>query len=453
MTRSTPTRMNRFDTYKVLFWVGTPMLLLVGGTITQSIRLESIIHPSHYTLNTSYQPEVDEMEQAEQGIRECTVTLISGRKITGELIRQDSLIVIIGINGIETTFQRNRVASVVILAPVAVRYNEMRNSIPDRDIDARLSLVEWLRERQAYELAISELESILLVDPNNPKAKLLHRWLTEYDKLESTSTPDAEAGDPSSAPDSAGSQRPQRNDISPLSAEQINLIRVYEIDLRDPPKIKIPDETLRTLILQNPDAFSPNEDERKALFQLPEIDKLRLLFTHKARDLYGQVQVLEDPKSMDIFRTQVHSQRGWFLNACATTRCHGGPEAGTFQVINSRPNSIETIYTNFAIIESYTLKNGTSLINYDAPERSPLLQMAMIEKNSLSPHPEIPREFSGARFRPIFRSTRDRKYRDAIDWIRSMYQPRPEYGFISQIQPEPKPNDTDEDPKSNQSEP
>jgi len=416
--------------------------LFVVATVVATIMLpptQSITHTDNSIQQVKLEQYQEPIPAIEQGIQECIITLISGRKITGELIRQNSLIVIIGIDGIETTFQRNNIASVNLLAPVAQRFQEMRESIPDDDIESRLTLVEWLRARRAYDLAIKELESVLIIEPNNPRAKLLHTWLTEYDKLGSTNTR------PNS--DDKSDQKPEnqpskgklslRNTITPLTPEQINLLRVYEIDLRNPPKIKVPDDTLKELMRRVPDAFSPNEDERKAIFKLPEIDKLRIIFTHKARDLYSQVVILEDPSSMKMFKEDVHSQRGWIINACATTRCHGGVNAGQFQLINTRSNSTETVYTNFYIIEQYTLADGSSLINYDDPQRSPLLQMAMVEKNTLTPHPEIPRDYPGTGFRPIFRSTRDRKYRDAIEWIRSMYQPRPEYEFTDPIRPEP----------------
>lgn len=437
---------------RLTFALGPLAVIVSVATITLPPTQESL--PSSYKI----QPVVLEPEresglqptdrsdhpieqadrQVEHGIQECTILLISGRRITGELIRQDSLIVVIGIDGIETTFQRNNIASVTLLPSVEDRYTEMRASIPDDDIEARLTLIEWLRARRAYTLAIRELESVLIDDPNNPRAKLLHTWLTEYDKLGSTKPRDGSKDSSPRDADKLPKNRKQlRNSIKPLTPEQVNLMRVYEIDLRDPPKLKVPDAALEELMRRKPDAFSPNESERRAIFKLSEIDKLRLIFTHKARDLYSQVNILEDPASLEAFKKNVHSQRGWVINACATTRCHGGIDAGRFQLMNSKPNSTETVYTNFFIIENYTLANGSPLINYEDPERSPLLQMGMVEKNSLTPHPEIPKDFPGTGFRPIFRSTRDRKYRDAIEWIRSMYQPRPEYGFEDRIQPKP----------------
>lgn len=373
-------------------------------------------------------------EKSGDGIRECVITLISGRTITGELIREDSGTVVIGIEGIETTFQRKNVANVVILPTVDERYESLRATIADDDIDARLSLVEWLRARKAYRTAIKELDSILIIEPNNPHAKLLHTWLAEYDKLRRQEPAAQEPQDQPAEVDPEPSPQPRqyqvkRNGLPSLSPEQLNLMRVYEIDLRNPPRLRIEDEVIIELMRLHPDAFSPNLDERKATLKLPEVEKLKLLFALKARDLYPRVLLLENPDSLERFKEQVHHGRGWLINACASTRCHGGVEAGSFRLINERPNTDETAFTNLYIIENTKLSNGLPLIDYNTPERSPLLQLAMNPSNSLLPHPQIPRDYPGPGYRPIFRHTRERKYQQAMDWIRSMYQPRPEYDF------------------------
>lgn len=432
------------------------MLLATTPTtpITQRISLAPIAFEPETQPDQNPDDQHTDAEPEHEGIRECVITLKSGRTITGELVREDSRIVVVGIEGIETTFQRRLVANVVILPPVAERYEKLRSTIAEDDIESRLALVEWLRARKAYNLALEELNEILLIEPQNPHAKLLHTWLAEYDKLSTETRPDkpAESGktpgevDPDS-PDEPTSDKEtrtyqiRRNEMPLLSEEQINLMRVYEIDLRDPPKMRISDEVMLELMKSNPDAFSPNADERQKVFNLPEIEKLKLLFTLKARDLYPRVELLENPNSLKRFKDQVHHGRGWLINACASTRCHGGVDAGSFQLINDRPHTDETAFTNLYIIENTTLSNGLPLIDFNAPERSPLLQMAVIPSNSLVPHPEIPRGYPGTGFRPIFRHTRDRKYQQAVDWIRSMYQPRPELDFdYPPAQPETSPN-------------
>ncbi len=421
---------------------------MVAGTVFVLESIPSTANPTSILIPTALrtEPDADEPTKNEpneqEGIRECVITLKSGRTITGELIREDSREVVIGIEGIETTFQRRNVALVTMLPPVSERYESLRASIPETDIDARLALVEWLRARKAYTLALEELQSILTIEPNNPHAKLLRTWLAEYDKLSDQSPgkdepakqesdqPDAnQDSDAATQGDEQREYQIKRNELPTLSEQDLNLMRVYEIDLRNPPRISIADEVMLELMRRNPDAFSPNEDERQSVLELPEVEKLKLLFSLKARDLYPKVRLLENPDSLQRFKDQVHHGRGWLINACASTRCHGGVDAGSFQLINQRPNTDETAFTNLYIIENTVLSNGLSLIDYSAPERSPLLQMAMNQSNSLLPHPEIPRGYPGTGYRAIFRHTRDRKYQQAMDWIRSMYQPRPKYGF------------------------
>ena len=376
-----------------------------------------------------------------EGIRECVITLKSGRTISGELIREDTRIVVIGIEGIETTFQRKNVANIVILPPVTERYEQLRETIAEDDVDSRLALVEWLRARRAYKLALRELEAILLIEPGNPQAKLLQNWLSENNKLldekQAPASKNSKANTESEEPPNPRKYQIKRNELKPLSDDEINLMRVFEIDLRDLPQVRVPDEVMLELMRMHPDSFSPNEDERRQLLDEPGIEKLKLLFSLKARSLYPRVEISENPESLARFKDQVHHGRGWLINACASTRCHGGVDAGSFRLINSDPNTDETAFTNLYIIEQTTLKNGQPLIDYKNPQRSALLQMGMIRSNALIPHPELPRDYPGSGFRPIFRNTRERKYQQAVDWIRSMYQPRPQYNFEYTTLPKP----------------
>lgn len=394
----------------------------------------------------SEQPSKSEQQET-QGetdsdvMRECVITLRTGRTIKGELIREDSRIVVIGIEGIETTFQRRNVTTIVVLPPVEQRYKDLRATISDTDIDSRLALVEWLRARRAYKLALEELDSILAIDPTNPHAKLLHTWLSEYGKLSKSDKGDD--SEPEEGEDAEDREyKIQRNELPTLTEEQINLMRVYEIDLRDPPKIMVPDEVMLELMRMHPDRFSPDEDQRKKVLNIPEVEKLKLIFSLRARELYARIQVLENPDSMERFKDQVHTGRGWLINACASTRCHGGVDAGSFRLINRKPNTDETAFTNLYIIENTKLANGQPLIDFENPDRSALLQMGMVQSNALIPHPELPKGYPGRGYSPIFRNTRERKYQQAVDWIRSMYQPRPEFDFVyppaeEQSRPEP----------------
>jgi hypothetical protein len=355
-------------------------------------------------------------------LQECEVTFLSGRRLTGIMMESDEESIVLRINGIDTTYRRARIAKIEFLPPVEQRYQRFRASIPDNDIEGRLVLVDWLRDRKAYALAIEELGSILEIEPNHPQAKILKTWLEQHLKLIENRTEQSE-------PKKRAALPVKKTAITLLSKEQINLIRVYELDLSDPPDLKVENATIRALMMQMPSAFPVGEEDREAILDSSDLDKLRLLFRHKARDLYPEVQVLEDPQSFKDFNKHIAGRTGWLINGCATTRCHGGSEAGDLQLVGQHSNSIEALYTNFVILDRYQLADGTPLIDYVDPDRSPLIHMGLVRSRSLYPHPEVDAQKYGRDWRPIFRSTKATNFKRTTDWIRSIYTPRPDYGF------------------------
>ena len=355
-------------------------------------------------------------------VDECEITFLTGRKLTGLLMRSDESSVVLRINGIDTTYRRARIASIKFLPPVEERYRKIRASMPDSDIDGRLLLVDWLRDRRAYALAVEELDSILVLEPNHPQAKLLKTWLEQHLKLA--------LNQPNTTTKSTTSSRVQKNTLPLLTEEQVNLIRVYEIDLSDPPRLIIEDSTIQELIARSPELFPTDEKARKAIFGWSDIERLKLLFRHKARDLYPQVKVLEDPASFGEFKKLIAGRSGWLTNGCAAMRCHGGTGAGRLQLSSQNPNSPETLYTNFLILERFTLVDGTPLISHTDPERSPLMHMGLVRSRSLYPHPEVDARSIGRDWRAIFRTTKSTNFKRTADWIRSLYMPRPDYGIV-----------------------
>lgn len=369
---------------------------------------------------------------------ECVVTFLNGRTITGILMESDEESVVLRINGIDTTYRRARLASVRFLPSVETRYKTFRATLPDNDIEGRLLLVDWLRDRRAYALAVEELESILQDDPVNAQAKLLKTWLEQHLKLA-----EKRVDNPKSSTTRISTNR-VKSLVPTLSEEEINLIRVYEIDLANPPKFKVQDSTIQQLMKESPGNFPADQSVRAQILKGSDLEKLKLLFRQKARDLYSQVKVLEDPASMVLFRQSVAGQNGWLTNGCATARCHGGPDAGELKLVGTKANSAETVYTNFVILERFGLRDGTPMINFSDPERSALVQMGLPRSKSLIPHPDVDATKFGRDWRPVFRSSSSMNFQRTLDWIRAMYTPRPDYGI--EYPPPPSP-DTDSAPR------
>lgn len=353
---------------------------------------------------------------------EVVIALRDGRELTGLLISQDARTIIVRINGIDTPFPTGSIEDIRVLPPALEQYRRLREAIDDKDAQQLLTLVRWLQQRRLYEQALTELAHILELEPANTEALALRRL------IESQILLDVRAG--SRAPEGQRGPRPARppEPVFPLlTDDQVNLIKVFELDLSDPPRMIVSRDTVAQLVERyagNP-LIPPTREGREALAREKPEKILDLMFRVRARDLYGQVKVLDHPTPMRRFREDVH--RVWLLNGCATTSCHGGQDAGRLWLYNRRPSSDATVYTNFLILDRFRLPDGKALIDYNDPANSPLLQMALPRGDSLYPHPRVNTLNRSRDWRQVFGSTEDRKFIEAIAWINSLYRPRPEY--------------------------
>ncbi|MEX2218231.1 MAG: hypothetical protein WD749_05675 [Phycisphaerales bacterium] len=352
--------------------------------------------------------------------RETVVILKDGRRFSGELVARSADRVTLRIAGIDTPFAMTIVERVDVLPPVLERYRIMRAAIDDTDAERRVLLVEWLRARQQWDLAVAELDDILAQHPDNADARKLKLLIEAQRALGKRPAPQnvlPGARIPGPIPD-----------FPLLPDHDINLIKVYEVDLTDPPRMVIDRATVTRLLDEHiADERVPRTPaEREALYRASPARVLDLMFKVQARDLYGHVRVLDQPRPMRLFRDNVH--RTLVANYCATTRCHGGEEAGRLKLAAVRPNSEPTVYTNFLILERYRLPDGSAMIDYDNPAKSILLQFALPREAAEVDHPIVPGHAGrGDLWRPFFRSTDDGRYKDAVEWMRSMYRPRPQY--------------------------
>jgi hypothetical protein len=382
-------------------------------------------------------PENEITAPSRQAEPECILHLTTGRQLTGLLVSRSDNEVVIRVGGIATPFKREQIDRLEILPPVLDRYRAMRATIDDTDTQNLLLLVEWLRTRELYTQALAELDLILIREPFNPKAREQHTLITQLQRLrerapstnQSRTTQSSTPGNsPDGSPETASTEptaaRPARRTFPLLSEDDINLIKVYEIDLAKPPRMRIDRSTIEALIQAYSDSelIPTSKEGRDALYRQSPERILDLMFRLRARDFYSRVKVLDQPEAMKQFRADVHS--AWLINACATDRCHGGTDAGRLALYNRARNADPAVYTNFLILERFKLTDGTPLIDYDQPHRSPLLHLALPRERSLYPHPDTP---AARGWRPTFTSQRDRRYEDTLNWIRAMYRPRPDY--------------------------
>lgn len=359
--------------------------------------------------------------------QQVTVTLTSGERLTGKLVSEDRDGLVIEIAGIKTTIRRDHVERVVVQRSALERYRSMRAIIDDDDVPRLLLLVDWLMEADLLDQARVELDAVLDLESTNPDAQRLSRLLDQRITLRDrsvTNRPDPGAETPPRDRDRVRATPPGR--FAPgafplLTPEQINLIKVYELDLRRDKDILVDRDTAeRFLTLYSGAAGLPRtEVERNEFLRLPAAEIVDRMFKLRARELYGEIRVLELPASLRLFRDHVAGT--WLTRNCGSTSCHGGTDAPPPSFYNRRPFSEPTFMTNFLIVDRFRFDDGTPLIDYDRPGDSAILQLALPRPDSARPHPDVPG------WKPALRSRDALRYQQAVAWLDAMIRPRPTY--------------------------
>ena len=357
---------------------------------------------------------------------QVVVTTRDGRQHRGELVSEDEQAVTLTIAGVKTTFDRDQVSKVDSFS-VAEEYRRRREGLSDDDLKGRYELAKWLvYAERSYELAQTELADLAKGFPDNEEISRLQRIVSMRLKLRSNGTvPQAPPADKSGQKDPDKKAPGDEKDKSQLlTKEQINIIRVYEIDLDAdrPPRVlvsrDVAEEFLKTYA---------EEDERlrgrrnqSDFIKAPGYRKLQLMFDLKAREFYPKVKVARDPASLGMFRKSIHRQ--YVLSHCGNARCHGREDAEGFALFARRAADEATIYTNFYLLHKYKKGEGF-MIDRDRPEQSYLVQYGLPRVDAQTPHPDV------KGWTPKFRKGRDdRVYRTVIDWIEMLYDnPTPEY--------------------------
>ena len=367
--------------------------------------------------------------------REAVIKTKDKRVFSGELIKETDTHVTLRIAGAAFPISRRNIASIEVKEkPVAEDYRQRRSALEDNDLKGRYGLAYWLfKEKKAYGLAMRELDDLAARFPDDKRVESLARLVEERRKLQKSSP-----GDPASArPPKVGVDGLP---IEQLSEEQINLIRVFEIDLTSQPVVQIPRDTIDEFLLR----FGPEdpqlrgEDNHRRFRAAKGYLQLEKMFEMVGqnpgiRSLYKQVDVKRDPPALNTFRTKIH--RNYVLNYCATSGCHGGREAGKLFLFRKRPHRVETVYTNFYILDAYKSTGKHDMIDRHEPSNSLLIQFGLPRADSRAPHPDV------TGWSPRLRPQRDRLADAMVKWIRQLQPQRPNYTIRYTVPDLSKPED------------
>ena len=345
------------------------------------------------------------------------VILRSGQRRVGVIVEDSFDHVRIDIDGIHTKLPRETVDVVLLHPTFEQRYEQYRSAA--RTPSQKLQLCQWLVDERQYSLASRQLTELMRDAPGQEARQLLkivNAQLAMDPGAGNEGDPLLEVGnDDEDDPDD--DRLPSRV----LTLDDVNLIRVYELDFDRPPKVVVAPKTIRQMIERygTSSVIPPSEMEQRALFRADPLEIVEILFTLKARDLYPQVDVISEPYALNLFRRRVHN--AWLLNNCATSRCHGGTDAGRFFLHRRGYKDERVRYTNLLILHRLNVDPDWPLVNYDEPMMSLIVQYGLPKHLARRPHPDV----SG--WKPVFGRGGQRMLRDTVTWIESMMQPRPEY--------------------------
>lgn len=401
-------------------------------------------------------PKEDTTDPKQNVGREVEILRRDRSRLRGVLISQDDKTIVLSISGLRTELPLAEVESMLVLPSVEERYAILRGAISEHDVDAILNLARWLRERERYALAHREAERVLQIEPNNATAIELKRQLEAQMKVLGQKVPAKDEGVKAGPREGVDALPPaERGEFPLLTDEQINLIRVFETDLRDPPRMIIKRGVVEAFldkysgtVVEGKGMVPVNPEGRKQFLAQRPSAILSWFFDLRAREFYSQVQIEENPRSLRLFRDNVH--RTWLMNTCATSKCHGGEEAGTLYLNNRNPASDRSTYTNFLIMERFRTTQGLALINYNEPSKSLILQYGLPRERAAFKHPEAGGQ--SRRWSPAFTGEEDPRFRAAVEWIESMYDQRPDYP-IQYKAPVPRPLMAEENTKEEQGKP
>lgn len=203
-----------------------------------------------------------------------------------------------------------------------------------------------------------------------------------------------------------------------LNEKQINVMKVFNLRLDRQPRITVPRDVLRDFM----DAYREHEDMPRGNQALADFRRaqghqiLEKMFQVKAREFYGEVNVIGDPDDYARFRKDVLSS--YLLAYCGTMKCHGNLDAGDFFVFRNAPKRSldEILYTNFLIL--YRYQNARAkMLNSEDPAKSLLLEYGMRRVETRYPHPEVDGWFE------MFRDRDERRYGEVASWMQSLPTP------------------------------
>jgi len=309
-------------------------------------------------------------------------------------------------------------------ATILAEYRNRRAALNVNNRDQWYDLARWLDRKDHHDLALEVVNEMIRRYPDDNRGLLLRNMVLGHQ-----AEADNRDGTPGRKRPPSGTDGGRRKDDR-LTHEQINLIKVWELDVSTRPRVVVPRKTIDDLfrIYAHRDIVPKGASERRRFRGLKDYRQAHLLIKLDARDLLAQIQIKDEPAVLQDFRKMIHQP--YVISYCGTRRCHGDDDAAAFRLIRTRPKDKRTAYTNFFILNSYESPTGY-MIDRPEPESSLLIQYGLLPDDANVPHPKT----DG--WRPYYRNRKDPRFTNAIKWVGSLAEPlrMPNYGVSYVVPP------------------
>jgi hypothetical protein len=347
------------------------------------------------------------------------------------------------IHGISYTVKQANVESISYADDIAQEIRTKAGQLPPNDTTDRLALAQYAIDNHAPMAARDVLLEVQRIDPNNAAARdMLERVNAEMRASAPPATVPAAASAvvpaPAAPPLPAGAPPIAAPAVAPVLAappanstvtrmvtpDEINWIRQAELRSGDTVRVRI-DADLRRKFADY--MGMPLGDLNK----MSPIEQAFLILDKGTGAMKRSVKILSDPPVIAQYR---HEVQRTVLTGCATSKCHGGSEAGRFRLF-PQADSDPATYTNFIILQQYSAnvpgQHGLSLmIDRQTPQSSLLLQYMLPPGIADTPHPEA-KGYHG-----IVRGPTEMRFGQVLSWIRDGLNPvAPDYSRIDLSRP------------------
>ena len=293
---------------------------------------------------------------------------------------------------------------------VLEQYQQRRAALNRESRDEWYNLASWLMEQRKYDLVLKEVDELLERYPDENRGWQLREILLKRKPNDQTPR-----RNPTLKPKTPRTGSARRKDER-LTKQQINLIKLWELDFSTRPHVIVPRKTIDELFKKyaHRDLVPTGTRARRRFRGLKDYEQARLLRKLDARDLMKQVHVADDPPALLMFRNKIHLP--YVISYCGTRHCHGGDEAKALWLTRAKPKEERTAYTNFLILNAYESSTGY-MIDRDKPDLSLLTQFGLPSDESRMPHPKT------RGWKAHYYNRDDPRFVRTIRWIRSLARP------------------------------